>query len=187
MARYAAEPANEAKSARCRAQDVRVHFKNTVEAANAIKGRSVLNAVTYLKDVQAHKQCVPFRRFHRGIGRTAQAKQFGGATLGRWPEKSAKCLLELLKNLQANAETKGLNVEEMVIKHILVNPAQTTRRRTYRAHGRINNYLRNPCHIEIIASEEDKTVEKAVDERQTIPFQNRKQLAAKRIRASAAN
>ncbi|KAJ2078131.1 60S ribosomal protein L17B [Coemansia sp. RSA 988] len=184
MARYSATPANEAKSARCRGSDLRVHFKNTVETANAIKGRKLLNAVTYLKDVQEHKQCVPFRRFHRGIGRTAQVKGMGAPT-GRWPEKSVKFLLDLLKNVQANAETKGLNTEELVIKHILVNAAAKNRRRTYRAHGRINPYMSNPCHIEIIVTEQEKTVEKAVDDRQTVLFQNRKQLAAKRLRATS--
>ncbi|KAJ2306786.1 60S ribosomal protein L17B [Coemansia sp. RSA 2706] len=183
MARYSAQPANEAKSARCRGNDLRVHFKNTVEAANAIKGRMLLNAVAYLKDVQQHKQCVPFRRFHRGIGRSAQTKAFK-TSLGRWPEKSAQYLLDLLQNVQANAEAKGLSPEELVIKHILVNPARKNRRRTYRAHGRINPYMSSPSHIEIIVSEVESTVEKAVDERQTVVFQNRKQLAAKRLRAS---
>ncbi|KAI9501539.1 60S ribosomal protein L17B [Coemansia spiralis] len=183
MARYSATPANESKSAKSRGSYLNVHFKNTVEAANAIKGRKLLNAVGYLKDVQQHKQCIPFRRFHRGIGRTAQAKAFK-ATLGRWPEKSAKFLLDLLQNVQANAESKGLNAEELVVKHILVNPAPKRGRRTFRAHGRINPYKRSPCHIEIIVSEEDKNVEKADDERSTVVFQNRKQLAAKRLRAS---
>ncbi|ORX72713.1 50S ribosomal protein L22, partial [Linderina pennispora] len=182
MARYAAAPANEAKSAKTRGSYLRVHFKNTVETANAIKGRKLLNAVRYLKDVEEHKQCVPFRRFHGGIGRTAQAKAFG-ATMGRWPAKSAKFLLGLLENVQANAEAKGLNVEELVVKHILVNAAPKQRRRTYRAHGRINPYMSNPCHIEIIVSEEEKKVEKA-DDRVTAPFQTRKQLAVKRLRAS---
>ncbi|KAJ1955026.1 60S ribosomal protein L17B, partial [Linderina pennispora] len=78
---------------------------------------------------------------------------------------------------------KGLNVEELVVKHILVNAAPKQRRRTYRAHGRINPYMSNPCHIEIIVSEEEKKVEKA-DDRVTAPFQTRKQLAVKRLRAS---
>lgn len=33
-------------------------------------------AYTYLGDVQEHKQCIPFRRFNGGVGRTGQAKQF---------------------------------------------------------------------------------------------------------------
>lgn len=183
MARYSATPANESKSAKCRGSYLRVHFKNTVETAAAIKGRKLLNAVTYLKDVQEHKQCIPFRRFNRGIGRTAQAKAFK-TSAGRWPTKSAKFLLDLLKNVQANAETKGLNTEELVIKHINVNPAPKQRRRTYRAHGRINPFMSNPCHIEIIVSEDEKKVEKTKDERETVVFKTRQQLAAKRLRAS---
>ena len=82
---------------------MRVHFKNTHEAAAAIKGYKLKKALTYLEDVIEHKQCVPYLRFAGGIGRTAQAKAFG-TTRGRWPEKSAKFLIGLLKNAQANAE-----------------------------------------------------------------------------------
>lgn len=34
-------------------------------------------AQKYLKNVIEHKECVPFRRFNGGVGRCAQAKQFG--------------------------------------------------------------------------------------------------------------
>jgi ribosomal protein L22 len=33
---------------------------------------------------------------------------------------------------------KGLDVEALVVKHIQVNQAMKQRRRTYRAHGRVN-------------------------------------------------
>ena len=57
---------------------------------------------------------------------------------GRWPVKSCRFLLDLLKNAESNAELKGLDTEGLYIKHIQVNRAQQQRRRTYRAHGRIN-------------------------------------------------
>ena len=60
-------------------------------------------AFTYLGDVQEHKQAIPFRRFHGGIGRTAQAKPFG-MTMARWPVKSCEFVLDLLKNAESNAE-----------------------------------------------------------------------------------
>ena len=44
-------------------------------------------------------------RFNNNIGRTPQAKEFK-VTQGRWPEKSIKYLLSLLKNLETNANTK---------------------------------------------------------------------------------
>ncbi|KAF3133260.1 60S ribosomal protein L17, variant 2 [Orbilia oligospora] len=68
------------------------------------------------------------------------AKQFG-APLGRWPEKSAEFLLGLLKNAEANAESKGLDGEKLVISHIQVNQAPKQRRRTYRAHGRVRRLV----------------------------------------------
>lgn len=51
-----------------------------------------------MEDVIAHKNCIPYKVHTRHIGRTAQAKKFK-ATLGRWPEKSARYILQLLKNL----------------------------------------------------------------------------------------
>lgn len=38
------------------------------------------------------------------------------------------------------------------------------RRRTYRAHGRINPYQRSPCHVEFILEEDEEVVEKGADE-----------------------
>mgnify|MGYP002775952050 CR=1 FL=1 len=35
-------------------------------------------------------------------------------------------------------QTKGLDVDTLYVSHIQVNKAQQQRRRTYRAHGRIN-------------------------------------------------
>jgi len=46
----------------------------------------------------------------------------------------------------------------LIISHIQVNRAPKQRRRTYRAHGRINPYMSNPCHIELILSEKGRSV-----------------------------
>merc|ERR1711939_1081919 len=128
---------------------LRVHYKNTRETAAAVRGLSLAKAVKFLEDVQTHTQCVPFRRHNGAVGRTAQAKVHG-VVQGRWPVKSAKFLLSLLKNAQANAEVNGLDVTELEVRNIVVQQAPKTRRRTYRAHGRINPYQGHPCHIEII-------------------------------------
>jgi large subunit ribosomal protein L17e len=161
VTRYSVAPSNPAKSASARGSYLRVHFKNTCETANAIKGMNINKAVAYLNDVTEHKQCIPFTRFNGGIGRTAQAKQHG-RTMGRWPVKSVKVLLGLLENVKNNAATKSLNLDSLIVSHIQVNQAPKQRRRTYRAHGRINPYMSNPCHIELIVTEKDKQVEKAL-------------------------
>ncbi|KAK3594341.1 hypothetical protein CHS0354_026218 [Potamilus streckersoni] len=159
MVRYSKEPENSTKSAKARGSYLRVHFKNTRETAQAIKHMHLKRAVRYLKNVIEKKEIIPFRRFNGCIGRKAQAKHFG-TTQGRWPKKSAQFLLQLLKNAESNAEFKGLDTDHLMIEHIMVNAAPKMRRRTYRAHGRINPYMSSPCHIEVILAEKEQAVPK---------------------------
>ncbi|KAA6411889.1 MAG: 60S ribosomal L17 [Lasallia pustulata] len=160
MVRYAATHIESAKSARSRGSYLRVSFKNTRETAQAINGWKLARAVQYLENVMGHKEAVPMRRYAGGTGRAAQGKQFD-VTRARWPIKSAETLLVLLKNAEANADTKGLDTGNLIIKHIQVNQAPKQRRRTYRAHGRINPYMSNPCHVEMILTEGEEVVQKS--------------------------
>ena len=116
-------------------------------------------AEQYLKDVLEHKRCIPYSRYDHSVGRCSAAIQFG-LTKGRYPEKSVRIMLNLLNNAKANAETKKLNVEKVVIKNVLVNHATDGRRRTYRAHGSINAYCSSNCHIDIICEELKEAVRK---------------------------
>ncbi|KAI9759705.1 MAG: 60S ribosomal protein L17 [Chaenotheca gracillima] len=160
MVRYAATQIQNSKSARARGSYLRVSFKNTRETAQAINGRKLQRAVAYLENVLEHKEAIPMRRYAGSTGRTAQGKQFG-VTRARWPVKSAEFLLGLLRNAEANADTKGLDTGNLIVKHIQVNQAPKQRRRTYRAHGRINPYMSNPCHIELILTEGEEVVQKS--------------------------
>lgn len=160
---YSFQPEISSKSCQAKVAYLRTHFKNMREAANAIKGMKLEKAFQYLEEVRQHTRCVPFLRFNRGIGRTAQAKQFGSQlTKGRWPEKSVKYLEELLKNLKSNGLSKGLNPETLVIRHVQVNQAPCIRRRTYRAHGRITAFKSSPCHVEVVACESFTDVPRAL-------------------------
>uniref|UniRef100_A0A8I5ZRW8 Large ribosomal subunit protein uL22 n=1 Tax=Rattus norvegicus TaxID=10116 RepID=A0A8I5ZRW8_RAT len=147
MVRYSLDPENPTKSCKSRGSNLRVHFKNTRETAQAIKGMHIRKATKY----------------NGGVDRCAQAKQWGW-TQGRWPKKSAEFLLHMLKNAESNAELKGLDVDSLVIEHIQVNKAPKMRRRTYRAHSRINPYMSSPCHIEMILTEKEQIVPKPEEE-----------------------
>jgi large subunit ribosomal protein L17e len=166
MPSYSRDPENTTKSAVAKASNLRVHFKNTREAAANIKGMKLRKAQKFLNDVLEHKQMVAFRRYRSGIGRHAQSKMHKkhSGSQGCYPKKSAEFLLDLLQNVESNAEAKNLNVDNLEITHILVQHAPQMRRRTYRAHGRINPYMSNPCHIEIIAEESEQAVPKPADE-----------------------
>merc|ERR1712198_559448 len=181
MGKYSTEPENPTKSCKARGSYLRVHFKNTRETAQAIKHMHVRKAVRFLKDVTVKKQCVPFRRFNATVGRKAQAKAWSH-TQGRWPKKSAEFLLQLLKNAESNAEYKGLDVDSLVIEHIQVNAAPKMRRRTYRAHGRINPYMSSPCHVELILTEREQVVPKPEEEEQKKKV-SKKKLARQKMMA----
>jgi Ribosomal protein L22p/L17e len=71
---------------------------------------------------------------------------------------------------------------------MLIAPLQKTRRRTYRAHGRINPYQGHPCHVEVILTAPDVEVEKATDKvaAPSLGSLNRRQVARRRIEAGRA-
>lgn len=151
---------NNKKWSIARAYDLRVHFKNTYETAKAIKGMLLNKAIQYLEQVLKHERCIPFTKFDGATGRTGQAKEFG-LTHGRWPEKSVKVILGLLQNGKSNAETKKLNLDKLVIANCQVNQATAGRRRTFRAHGRVNAYMSSNCHVQIRFEEKEEKTKKA--------------------------
>lgn len=177
MVKYSRQPAEAAKSAKCRISDLRAHYKNTYNVARACKGLKLKAAIRYMDDCLDHKQIIPFRRYSGGVSRKAQAKVFKH-TQGRWPEKSLKAVKELLINLRANAETQKLDIDACLINHVVVQRAVSGRRRTYRAHGRISPYLSSNCHIEFHCFQKSKDVAKA--DKPALRM-TKKQLAAKRL------
>ena len=160
-----------------------MHYKNTRETAAALSGMPLQKAYEYFDNVLEHKQAIPFRRFNGGVGRTPQVNHLG-TTQGRWPVKSVKFLRDLLKNAESNAEAKDMDAQTLIIRNIVVQQAPTTYRRTYRAHGRINPYRSNPCHIEILLASPAEQVQKT---KSVVPVRlNKRQLAKKRVAASRA-
>merc|ERR1719217_1830403 len=143
MVKYSTDLADATKAIKARGDNLRVHYKNTRETAAALKGLSLKRAQQFLKDVLARKDAVPFRRHNGGVGRCAQAKRHK-TTQARWPEKSCRFLLDLLQNAESNADTQSVDADTLSIAHIQVQRASLMRRRTYRAHGRINAYMSSP-------------------------------------------
>lgn len=129
-------------------------------------------AQRFLEEVIAHKDIVPFRR--HGGRHKAMCKKHKSVS-GRWPEKACRSMLDLLTNAESNAEIQGIEVETLHISHIQVNRAPALRRRTYRAHGRINPYMSSPCHVELILSQKAEPVAKAEEEAPTKRIGRRRQ------------
>ena len=116
MVRCSLDPENPSKSCKLRDSNLHGHFKNTGEAAQAIKGVHIWKATKYVKDITLQKQWVSFHHYNAGARRCAQAKQWGW-TQGKWSKKS-EFLVHMLKNAENNAELKGLDVDSLVIEHM---------------------------------------------------------------------
>ena len=72
-----------------------------------------IDTTEYLQNVKKYTEAIPIRKYTGGIGRHAVAKQYGvpGDKCG-WPQKATQSFLDLLKNVESNAESKGLNIED---------------------------------------------------------------------------
>lgn len=78
---YSVKKVQGGETIRAKGSSIRAKFKNLVETANAVRKMSLTRANAYLKNVLAHKECVPFKIFKSGIGKCSQAKQFGTITV----------------------------------------------------------------------------------------------------------
>merc|ERR1711874_716504 len=82
-----------------------------------------------------------------------------------------------------HAEYKGLDADHLVIENIQVNRAPHMRRRTYRAHGRINPYMSSPCHIEVTLVEKEQAFARAEEEPEK-KKESKKKLQKEKMKAS---
>ena len=72
------------------------------------------------------------------------------ATLANSPKKAARMIEKVLKSAIANAEQKGLDPEELIVKRAYVDEGPTMKRVKPRAMGRANIIRRSTCHITVV-------------------------------------
>ncbi|MEM1699807.1 MAG: 50S ribosomal protein L22 [Desulfurococcaceae archaeon] len=150
---YSVEIREDAKIAKAVRYDIPVSIKYMREIANTIKGMKLVDAIKFLEDVVKLKQPVPFKRYHGKLSHKRGLADRFKWPIGRYPVKGAKYTLELLQNVKANAENKGLDVDRLVIKHIIAHKGPTLKRYMPRAFGRATPKFRRTTHMEIIVEE----------------------------------
>lgn len=134
-------------------RDMRISPKFAREVCNTIKGMRLNQAKTYLESVGLLQQSVPFRRFKKKQAHRKDLKAFKWYA-GRYPEKAALKVLEVLKNVESNAEYKGLDTERCRVVHAAAHRARMIKRYIERAHGRSTPYYNHLTHVEIVLLEE---------------------------------
>ncbi|MCW4018049.1 MAG: 50S ribosomal protein L22 [Candidatus Bathyarchaeota archaeon] len=131
-------------------REVRVSHKHTREVCRTIKGMMLTKAKEYLLDVAEKKKAVPFRRYQKKAG---HRHGLDHAFAGRYPIKAATQVLKVLKNAEANAENKSLDIDRLQIIHAAAYPGMKVKRYTPRAHGRASPKYNTLSHIEIALGE----------------------------------
>lgn len=100
-------------SAKAMGKEVHVSPKDCQEICKKIKGMRLEEAQEYLDSVSKKEKPVPYSR-HDGKKAHRKGK---GIDSGGFPVKAAKAVLEILENVESNAEYKGLDYEKLRIIH----------------------------------------------------------------------
>ena len=133
--------------ARARGIELQVSPKKTYEVLNVLRGMPLDRARTLLEDVIARRRAIPFRRYNQ------ETAHHTGTGPGRFPQKIAKQLLQLLANAEANAEYEGLDTDQLVIKVASCARGRIQKANMPRAHGRATAWNEQTTNIEIVVAE----------------------------------
>ena len=74
--------------------------------------------------------------------------------LGEKPEKASGLILKVLESAVANAENNNSqDIDDLMVKNILIDEGPTGKRHMPRARGRVNEILKRSSHITVIVSD----------------------------------
>ncbi len=133
--------------ARARGIELPISPKKTYEVLNAIRGLPLDRARIFLEEVVALERPVPFRLYNQ---ETAHKPRTGP---GRFPRKVAAQVLEVLKNAEANAESEGLDTDELVVRVAASGRGRIQKASMPRAHGRATAWNEQTTNVEIVLAE----------------------------------
>ncbi|ADV65471.1 50S ribosomal protein L22 [Desulfurococcus mucosus] len=150
---YSVKYRDESKIAKAVRYDIPVSVKYMREIAYTLKGMRLSDAIRFLEDVIKMKQAVPFRRYNGKLSHKRGLADRFKWPIGRYPVKGAKYALEVLRNVEANAEEKGLSKERLVIVHIAAHKGITLKRYMPRAFGRATPKFRRMSNLEVVVGE----------------------------------
>ena len=129
-----------------------ISLKHSIEICDFIRGKKLQTAKKILEDVIAKKRAIPFKRFTEGSGHKK------GISSGKYPVKASREILKLLNSVEANAKDKNLDVDDLVIIHIVAKKGYSRMR-----YGRRPWREAKSTHIEVYVKEErNKKQEKEI-------------------------
>ena len=134
-------------SAKAIGKEMPISPKFTREICGMVRGMKVNKAIDTLEGVIALEVPVPLKRYNKRVSH----KQ--GVGPGRYPKKAAAAVLGVIKSAVANAEYKGLNTDDMVVRTITASRGRVTPGHMARAHGRATEWNQDTVNLEVIIEE----------------------------------
>jgi large subunit ribosomal protein L22 len=107
-------------------------------------------AIDLLEKVIEEKAWIPYRRHKKKRGHHSGMKKWPS---GGHPVKASEHILGILRNAEANADTKGLDIDRLRIIHAATQRGRTYKKYIERAFGRSTPYFENTSHVEIVLEE----------------------------------
>ena len=123
--------------------------KHSREIAAAIRGKKLSDAIKFVEKVAAMEVPVEMRRHNRKVGHK-------NGRPARFPVKAARAILKILKNVEANAEYKGLEKENLLISRIEVYRGSYKRPFMSRAFCKSPRSRGRRASISVVVKEEEK-------------------------------
>jgi len=130
--------------------ELHISPKHAREICRTLRGMRANLARAYLEDVIALKRAIPFKRYRRNV---AHRHGLVGWDAGRYPEKAAKAVLNVLDNALANAEYKGMESDKMRIFHAGTKKGRTIQGWMPRAMGRATPKNTETVSVEMVLTE----------------------------------
>ena len=137
-------------TARAIGRELPISPRHSVIICRHIRGWRLERAKNFLEDVIKLKAPVPDTRYG-GSGHRR-----GKLGPGRFPEKAASRILKVLEGAEANAEYKGLALDDMIITHIAAHRGRSWEGRFARARGRATPKIRETVNVEVIILEAEE-------------------------------
>jgi large subunit ribosomal protein L22 len=138
------------KTAIASGRNMRVSPKQCREVCAAIKGLMLDKAIELLESVIQEKTWIPYKRHYKKRGHHPGMKKWAA---GGHPVKASQHILKILKNAEANADNKGLDIDRLRIMHAATHRGQIYKKFQQRAFGRSSPSFETTSHVEVIVEE----------------------------------
>ncbi len=145
---YSIEEVDDRVCAKAMGKELHISPKDSQEICKEIKGMKLEKAQEYLKAVARKDKPVPYSRHGK-----KRAHRKGNMDSGAFPVKAARAVLDVLENVEANAEYKGLIFEKLRIIHASANKGIVYPGFQSRAFGRATPSNKPTTNVEIVVKE----------------------------------